>query len=64
MNATNTHKKLGTSGSEPHPLDRTDRAILKTLQRDASISNVALAEKVKLSAPPACDESNASSRRA
>ncbi|MBX8489179.1 Lrp/AsnC family transcriptional regulator [Pseudomonas cichorii] len=32
-------------------LDRIDRAILKTLQRDASISNVALAEKVKLSAP-------------
>ncbi|EPM45034.1 MULTISPECIES: Lrp/AsnC family transcriptional regulator [Pseudomonas syringae group] len=34
-------------------LDRIDRAILKTLQRDASISNVALAEKAKLS-PPAC----------
>jgi len=33
------------------PLDRIDRAILKTLQKDASISNVALAEKVKLSAP-------------
>ncbi|MGN6668110.1 MAG: Lrp/AsnC family transcriptional regulator [Trinickia sp.] len=32
-------------------LDRIDRAILKQLQRDASISNVALAEKVKLSAP-------------
>lgn len=51
MNATNTHKKTGTPSPEPHPLDRTDRAILKTLQRDASISNVALAEKVKLSAP-------------
>ncbi|MCP1519056.1 MULTISPECIES: Lrp/AsnC family transcriptional regulator [Pseudomonas] len=51
MNATNTHKKTGTSSPEPHPLDRTDRAILKALQRDASISNVALAEKVKLSAP-------------
>lgn len=51
MNATNTHKKSTTSAAEPHPLDRTDRAILKTLQRDASISNVALAEKVKLSAP-------------
>lgn len=35
----------------PQPLDRTDRAILKALQRDASISNVTLAEKVKLSAP-------------
>lgn len=32
-------------------LDRIDRAILKQLQRDASISNVALAEKVRLSAP-------------
>jgi DNA-binding Lrp family transcriptional regulator len=32
-------------------LDRIDRAILKHLQRDASISNVALAEKVRLSAP-------------
>lgn len=34
-------------------LDRTDRAILKWLQRDAAISNVALADKVNLS-PPAC----------
>jgi DNA-binding Lrp family transcriptional regulator len=32
-------------------LDRTDRAILRALQRDASISNVALADKVNLSAP-------------
>lgn len=32
-------------------LDRTDRAILKALQKDASISNVALAKKVNLSAP-------------
>ncbi|WP_440813009.1 Lrp/AsnC family transcriptional regulator [Pseudomonas syringae] len=41
-------------GTDAAPLlDRIDRAILKTLQRDASISNVALAEKVKLS-PPAC----------
>lgn len=32
-------------------LDRTDRAILKALQRDASVSNVALAGKVNLSAP-------------
>ncbi|BAN26914.1 Lrp/AsnC family transcriptional regulator [Caballeronia insecticola] len=31
--------------------DRVDRAILRQLQRDASISNVALAEKVNLSAP-------------
>jgi DNA-binding Lrp family transcriptional regulator len=42
--------------AEPVPaadLDRTDRAILRQLQRDASISNVALAAKVNLS-PPAC----------
>lgn len=32
-------------------IDRTDRAILRTLQRDATISNVALAAKVSLSAP-------------
>jgi DNA-binding Lrp family transcriptional regulator len=32
-------------------LDRIDRAILKQLQQDASISNVSLAAKVKLSAP-------------
>ncbi len=32
-------------------LDRVDRAILKALQRDAAITNVALAGKVKLSAP-------------
>ncbi|HET6827356.1 MAG TPA: AsnC family protein, partial [Ramlibacter sp.] len=34
-------------------LDRIDRAILRALQRDASISNVALAAKVHLS-PAAC----------
>jgi DNA-binding Lrp family transcriptional regulator len=34
-------------------LDRTDRTILKLLQRDASISNVALAGRVNLS-PAAC----------
>ncbi|MBE0628710.1 MAG: winged helix-turn-helix transcriptional regulator, partial [Burkholderia vietnamiensis] len=32
-------------------LDRIDRAILKQLQQDASISNVRLAARVKLSAP-------------
>ena len=53
MNATNNHKKSSEKAAEPMQLDRTDRAILKALQRDASISNVALAEKVKLS-PPAC----------
>ncbi|WP_110654146.1 Lrp/AsnC family transcriptional regulator [Salinicola halimionae] len=34
-------------------LDRIDRQVLELLQRDASISNVALAERVNLS-PPAC----------
>jgi DNA-binding Lrp family transcriptional regulator len=34
-------------------LDRTDKLILRALQRDASVSNVALARKVNLS-PPAC----------
>lgn len=38
---------------ESNAVDRTDRAILRTLQRDASLSNVALAAKVSLS-PPAC----------
>jgi len=32
-------------------VDRTDKAILRALQRDASISNVALARRVNLSAP-------------
>lgn len=32
-------------------LDRIDRAILRALQRDADMSNVALARKVNLSAP-------------
>lgn len=35
-------------------LDRIDRAILKQLQQDASISNVRLAARVKLSARRAC----------
>ena len=53
----NETKLQNTSGdaaaSARHALDRTDRAILRALQRDASISNVALAAKVNLS-PPAC----------
>jgi len=47
--------KFLSKGTETAPLrealDRTDRAILRTLQRDASVSNVALAAKVNLSAP-------------
>ncbi|RMV16943.1 Lrp/AsnC family transcriptional regulator [Pseudomonas savastanoi] len=52
MKAINERTKKSAADVAPL-LDRIDRAILKTLQRDASISNVALAEKVKLS-PPAC----------
>ena len=51
MVTINNQKKSGASAAEPLVLDRTDRAILKHLQVDASISNVALADKVKLSAP-------------
>ncbi|MBX8484934.1 Lrp/AsnC family transcriptional regulator [Pseudomonas cichorii] len=50
MKAINERSKKPDAALAPL-LDRIDRAILKTLQRDASISNVALAEKVKLSAP-------------
>ena len=50
-----TTKRRNNSGASTEPLmdalDRTDRAILRVLQRDASISNVALAAKVNLSAP-------------
>ncbi|KPW34823.1 Transcriptional regulator, AsnC family [Pseudomonas amygdali pv. mellea] len=52
MKAINERTKKSAGDVAPL-MDRIDRAILKTLQRDASISNVALAEKVKLS-PPAC----------
>lgn len=41
------------AAATPPELDRTDKAILRALQRDASVSNVALAAKVHLS-PPAC----------
>jgi DNA-binding Lrp family transcriptional regulator len=40
-----------TPGSLSHKIDHTDKAILRALQRDASLSNVALAAKVHLSAP-------------
>ncbi|KXU93681.1 AsnC family transcriptional regulator [Caballeronia megalochromosomata] len=56
MRATSCNEKNYVAAN-PHPAgiqtDRVDRAILRQLQRDASISNVALAEKVNLS-PPAC----------
>jgi DNA-binding Lrp family transcriptional regulator len=48
-------RKFRTSTPDAHQsspeIDRVDRAILRQLQRDASISNVALAAKVNLSAP-------------
>lgn len=51
MRATKLRAKNVAAASVSETLDRTDRAILKLLQRDASISNVALAAKVNLSAP-------------
>ncbi|HSW06326.1 Lrp/AsnC family transcriptional regulator [Aquabacterium sp.] len=49
-----TSTPASTPPSTPEPgIDRIDKAILRLLQRDASISNVALAAKVNLS-PPAC----------
>jgi DNA-binding Lrp family transcriptional regulator len=47
-----TKVRAASKPADPHhALDRIDRAILRQLQTDASISNVALAAKVKLSAP-------------
>ena len=46
-------KRNMNAAAEGAEVDRTDRAILRLLQRDASLSNVALAAKVHLS-PPAC----------
>ena len=46
-------KRNVNAAAEGAEVDRTDRAILRLLQRDASLSNVALAAKVHLS-PPAC----------
>ena len=52
MNATNVRSTKGTATPvQPADLDRTDKMILRALQRDASISNVALARMVNLSAP-------------
>jgi len=51
MNATKVRGNASPAGSLAQQIDRTDRAILRALQRDASLSNVALAAKVNLSAP-------------
>ncbi|WP_442782456.1 Lrp/AsnC family transcriptional regulator [Collimonas fungivorans] len=51
MKATKLRTKTPPADAPGAVMDRTDRAILRALQRDASISNVALAAKVNLSAP-------------
>jgi DNA-binding Lrp family transcriptional regulator len=51
MCATKLRNQSTEEATPLSQLDRIDRAILKQLQQDASISNVALAAKVKLSAP-------------
>jgi DNA-binding Lrp family transcriptional regulator len=51
MSAIKVRSKIAASESLTKAIDRTDRAILRFLQRDASLSNVALAAKVHLSAP-------------
>lgn len=48
---------------KPRKLDRTDRLILKTLQEDGRISNVALARKVNLSATPCLERVRRLERR-
>lgn len=53
MVTTTRGTKFRAPPAERPELDRTDKAILRALQKDASISNVALADKVNLS-PPAC----------
>lgn len=51
--ATKVRAASEAAAAPPIELDRIDKAILRALQRDASVSNVALAAKVHLS-PPAC----------
>ena|ERR1700756_178214 len=51
MNATKFRAEATRDESALQQLDRIDRAILRQLQSDASISNVSLAAKVNLSAP-------------
>ncbi len=51
MKAINERERSKDGRASVAELDRIDRAILKALQADASVSNLALSEKVKLSAP-------------
>jgi DNA-binding Lrp family transcriptional regulator len=53
MRATKVRASSLSPSVHTHEIDRTDKAILRLLQRDASLSNVAVAAKVNLS-PPAC----------
>jgi len=53
INKTTVRSKSSPAATTDDSIDRIDKAILRLLQRDASISNVALAAKVHLS-PPAC----------
>lgn len=51
MNAITGRAKKNPLPAPIPELDRTDKSILRALQRDASVSNVALARRVNLSAP-------------
>jgi DNA-binding Lrp family transcriptional regulator len=51
MKAINVRPARSKTTLSTSDLDRTDKMILRALQRDASVSNVALARKVNLSAP-------------
>ena len=51
MKAINVRAARSNATASTSDLDRTDKMILRALQRDASVSNVALARKVNLSAP-------------
>jgi len=53
MCATKVRSKTADGSEASRALDRIDKTLLRLLQRDASLSNVALAAKVHLS-PPAC----------
>jgi DNA-binding Lrp family transcriptional regulator len=51
MGTRKVRTATSSSRSLTHEIDRTDKAILRVLQRDASVTNVALAAKINLSAP-------------
>jgi len=53
MSTTKLRQQVMQNAMPIKDLDRTDKAILRALQKDASLSNVSLASKVNLS-PAAC----------